>query len=87
MLNKFRFIGALSAVFLTLACGTPTFAQSWPLDRPIKIVVPYPPGGSADSIPRLLAVHLSARLGRNVIVEIVAGASGTIGTLQVGNFI
>jgi len=83
MFNKLRFVGSLSAVFLALTCATPAFTQSWPLDRPIKIVVPYPPGGSADSIPRLLSVHLSARLGRNVIVENVAGASGNIGTLQV----
>lgn len=48
-------------------------------DRPITIVVPYAPGGSADAVARLLGTHIGSKLGTSVIVENRAGASGTIG--------
>ncbi len=58
-------------------------AQSLPSDKPLKIIVPYPPGGSADPVTRLIAQQLGPILERTVIVENVAGASGNIGTHQV----
>lgn len=48
-------------------------------DRPITLVVPYAPGGSADALARVLAVRLGAKLGTSVIVDNRPGASGTIG--------
>jgi tripartite-type tricarboxylate transporter receptor subunit TctC len=58
-------------------------AQStWP-NGPIRIVAPFPPGGSVDAISRLLQQPLSASLGVPVVVENRAGASGAIGTAQV----
>lgn len=48
-------------------------------DRPITIVVPYAPGGSADALARVLAVRMGTKLGTSVIVDNRAGASGTIG--------
>src|SRR4051812_6471533 len=51
---------------------------AWP-GKPIRLIVPWPAGGSVDSIARILAVRLSASLGQQVIVDNRAGASGNIG--------
>jgi tripartite-type tricarboxylate transporter receptor subunit TctC len=52
-------------------------AQAWPT-RPITMVVPYPPGGSTDTIGRMMAERLKSTLGQPIIVENVTGAAGTI---------
>ncbi|HTD92019.1 MAG TPA: tripartite tricarboxylate transporter substrate-binding protein, partial [Burkholderiales bacterium] len=57
-------------------------AQSFP-DRPIRIVVPYVPGGSTDLLSRLLGDTASETLGQNVIVENRPGAGGMLGTTLV----
>lgn len=51
--------------------------------RPLRIVVPYTPGGSADTMARAFGTHLAARSGRTVVVENKPGATGTIGTQAV----
>ncbi len=53
--------------------------QSW-ATKPIRIIVPYPPGGSSDIIARLISQHLSDALKQTVVVENKAGANGNLGT-------
>jgi len=65
-----------------LATPSLASAQSWP-QRPIRIVVPFPPGGSNDVITRPLAEKLQQRLGQPVVIENRAGAGGAIGAGQV----
>lgn len=60
------------------AFSTEGFAQSYP-DKPIKMIVPFPPGGPIDTMARLTGQDLSTRLGQQVIVENRPGAGSTIG--------
>ena len=62
--------------------GTPGAPQGWPAGT-IKLVVPYPPGGSTDVIARLVQPCLQQRLATTVIIENRAGASGSVGTAAV----
>src|SRR5215471_6434047 len=73
---------ALGAALVSLMGLGIASAQSWP-SRPIKMVVPFAPGGSTDIIGRLAADQLGRDLGQSVVVENVGGAAGAIGTMQV----
>ena len=57
-------------------------AQSWP-SGPIRIVVPFPPGGSVDAVARLAQAGLSQRLGATIVIENRTGASGSTGSAAV----
>lgn len=60
------------------ALALPLHAQTWPA-RPIRVIVPYPPGGVSDIVTRAIGEKLAAALGQPVVVDNKAGASGTIG--------
>jgi tripartite-type tricarboxylate transporter receptor subunit TctC len=61
------------------ACAPAAFAQAWP-SKPIRFVVPFPPGGGAESTARLVGVKMSEGLGVPVVIDTRAGAGGNIGT-------
>jgi tripartite-type tricarboxylate transporter receptor subunit TctC len=68
-----------AAAALALAAGS-SWAQEWPAKAPIKIIVPYPAGGNADSAARAVGEAVSASLKQMVIVDNRPGASSVIGT-------
>jgi tripartite-type tricarboxylate transporter receptor subunit TctC len=74
-------IAALTCSAFALA---PAAAEEWPT-RPIKMVVPFAPGGSTDILGRLVAQKLTESLGQPVVVENKPGAAGNIGTEQVAH--
>jgi tripartite-type tricarboxylate transporter receptor subunit TctC len=68
---------AIGAMSLLQATGAT--AQAWPA-KPIRLMVPFPPGGSTDIVARIVAQKLSERLGQPIVIENRGGAGGTIGT-------
>src|SRR5690348_12438369 len=65
--------------FLALALlAAGASAQTWP-SKPIRFIVSFPPGGSADLVARAIAPQMSERLGQSVVVENRPGAGGNIG--------
>ena len=77
-----RTLLAASAVTMGSSLGIPAVraSQDWPTKAPIKLIATFPPGGTADTISRILAPKLSAALGTQVMVENKPGAGGTIGS-------
>jgi len=71
------------AVALAIAAA-PAAAQTYP-SKPIRLVAPFPPGGSIDVVGRLLAAKLSESLGQQIVVDNRSGASGILGTEAVMN--
>jgi tripartite-type tricarboxylate transporter receptor subunit TctC len=70
---------ALGAFAIVLACSSGALAQGWP-NRPIRMVVPYTPGGYTDLMARLVGQKISEALGQPIIFENKPGANAIIGT-------
>ncbi len=72
-------LSRLLTTALILGFCTATSAQDWPA-KPVRFVVPFPPGGTVDPLARLMAAKIGASLGQQFIVENRPGAGGSIGT-------
>src|SRR5215475_7295955 len=82
MMNSLQIFGrafALCSCLVPLLAVAQLRAQDFP-SRPIKVIVPFSPGGAVDGPMRMIAQELSKRLGQQVIVENKPGAGATIGT-------
>jgi tripartite-type tricarboxylate transporter receptor subunit TctC len=69
---------------LLLALSTSVAAQDYP-NKPVRLIIPFPPGGSNDVVGRMIAIQLSDRLGKQVVVDNRGGAGGVIGTEAAAN--
>ncbi len=72
-------LGLLAALFAVPAAPSLSHAQAGFPSRPVKMIVPYPPGGGTDLLARVLANELGQKWGQAVIVENVGGAGGNVG--------
>ena len=65
---------------LLVACTTMAAAQADYPNRPVRLIIPFPPGGSNDVVGRMIGDQLGKQLGKQVIIDNRAGAGGVIGT-------
>ena len=80
-MNRRRVV-TLVPVLAALACmamAPGVFAQQYPT-KPVRMIVPFPPGGTTDVVARLLGAKVGEKWGQTIVVDNVAGASGMIGT-------
>jgi tripartite-type tricarboxylate transporter receptor subunit TctC len=69
----------LTILALALGLATAVVADEYP-SKPVRLIVPFPPGGSNDIVGRMIGAQLGERLGKQVIIDNRAGAGGTLGT-------
>jgi tripartite-type tricarboxylate transporter receptor subunit TctC len=74
-------IRLFTVLLAAVALIAPVQAQTWP-NKPIKLIVPFPPGGGTDFVARLVGTELAKSTGWTVVVENKAGAGGTIGLVE-----
>ena len=72
-LTRFLTVASLA----TAVCAS-AFAQSWPT-KPVRFIVPYPPGGTSDILARTIGDKLGTALGQTIVVENKPGANGNVG--------
>ena len=78
---KLRFLVLVAITSALTFAPHVAFAQAYP-SKPIRLIIPFPPGGATDIIGRTLAQKLSVQLGQNVIVDNKPGAGGTLGSAE-----
>lgn len=78
----FAAVSRITLVVLAVASSQLAGAQAYP-NRPIKMVIPYTPGGSIDTVGRMVADQLQRQLGQPIVIENSPGASGLLGSLNV----
>jgi tripartite-type tricarboxylate transporter receptor subunit TctC len=74
----------LKAAGFLLALTTTVAAQEYPT-KPVRVIVPFPPGGVNDTVGRMISTHLSERLGKQFVVDNRSGAGGVVGTELAAN--
>ena len=74
-MNPFKWLAALAVAL----CCSAALAQSYPA-KPVRLIVPYPPGGTVDVVARVMALRLTEQMGQTFVVENRAGANGTVGS-------
>lgn len=77
-----RQVLAVMALGVSVVSAAPAIADTWP-SKPVRIIVPYAPGGAVDVVTRKMAQKLTEQTGQSFFVENRAGATGTIGAQQV----
>ena len=75
MIRRRTLVGAAGASLL----AAPALGQAFPT-KPLKVIVPYPPGGGTDGLGRITCQFLSEKLGQPIVVQNIGGASGTLGS-------
>ena len=73
----------IAAAVAALLLATAAAAQGYP-DKPVRLIVPFPPGGSNDVVARVIGAQLSERLGQTILIDNRGGAGGTIGINAAG---
>ena len=73
-----RLFGLLTASVVAVALSSPGFAQSYPA-KPIRLILPFPPGSPSDLVGRTIGQKLSAQMGQNLVPDNRPGAGGTLG--------
>ena len=81
-MNRQHFLRAAAAAAIAAAVPA-AWAQPWP-NKPVKMIIPFPPGGTLDTVGRLLAQKLGEQLGQSFVVENRPGGNGMIGAAAVG---
>src|SRR5947199_6481314 len=79
MLPRFGRRAALATAAAILFSQLPGAAYAQNFDRPVRIIVPFAPGGTSDILARLISPKLSAAIGQSVVVENKPGAAGNLG--------
>jgi tripartite-type tricarboxylate transporter receptor subunit TctC len=84
MAHRLLTSAGLALAFMTALAAPPAAAQDYPT-RPVRVIVPFPPGGVNDTVGRMMATQLSERLGKQFVVDNRSGAAGVTGTELAAN--